>query len=673
VNHPSETKGTSVKSTESTSTQPSPTTKPTEVQEGIPVWYEPKIVTLKFLSYKNTSIQPENTRFEDRAIGLSCLQIKRNPDEMGDFLYVKVDEGKIINVNKLIEPIIKKNNTENGSKDFYVLLYSPEMNGAVIAFNSSTNLVIYYVDIGAEKCIKQDKLALKKGYGCNIVADNSFTRFAIRHNGTVLYYDMEKQTVIDITKDSSGKQIYRCDDDTDDVYFSPTGRYIVFSTRDRNGGLSHGLVGCYALYDCKTGNSTIIDGIIDHFTRNDEYAIAEQITGGYKIKCDTMKREELTEENTAVYDRIRITETHTNLPGQMLLTYYDLATAQVKSVTNDPVAAYVFSSDHRYMFYYSKGKRFVTCVNMETQESFTIEVGKSFVDEVESVDKSGTHVARLSLYYDESGKELLLCYYSERVSPQSTPSEKLTLSPRDAINSGINLYYSITSNVCTPNYYQYFNFFEGNGFIYCVVEDGDGLFVVFEDSRDQTLSHYRHKGKTTDSEVEFLGRYPCDTKLNELKKVLSGRKIKVQKAEIDYNKLELAGRDDPLKDIMIVYDPDRYIKCLDNFFIIGFPPDNKSRFESSDFEEIRKILDIALKLPVNRTGYREGLDAKYKIMLHPKPEYRQTLQMDIHIGLYGGKPFLEYGMYQGYISESDYKWITKWCQEWLDSRVFEWE
>ena len=648
-------------------TMPTTPTTTIPIDSRIPSWYTPKKITVRALTYFGSAI-PTTTAYADTAVGMNYLQIKRNPGEETDFIYVDVEAKKTVNVNTLIRPILQKNKLENGSTEYYVLSYSAVKKSALITYRESGN--VYYVDTALESCRKLSKF--KFNYGRQLASSADYTRFVQRGKG-VLYYDLTKDTVIDITRDASGKQIYASDDDTDDAYFSPTGRYILFSTRDRQGGLAHGLAGCYVLYDCDTGKSTIVDGEIDHFTANDEYLIAEQDSGGYKLRCETMTREAITAENTEAKDRIRMEETMSARLGENYLTLYDLATAAVHDVSDKPVAAYVFSPDHRYLYYYIKGEKVITCMDVTTKQAFTMDVDAGFVGEVSALEKDGAYVAKLSLYYDEQKQELLLCYSQQ----PNTSGEIMELSPVNFIQYGANLYYTMLSNPYTPRYLPYLTFYEGKGYMYCVAQYNGEVLVAFEDARNNSMSYYRHQGSTMQAPVEFLNCRSTKANLSGLKTVLQQRKIAIHSAKTDYNALKLDGRLDPLKDGLIYQDLDRFLPCLSDYYVMKFPQEGAYCFNSTfDEAELRRILELAMKLPRYYFGYKEGLKTVYKICLQAKEEYRNVVPVsDIHIGTYKGKPFLEYGSYQGEISQADYQWLATWCENWRAANTFtpDWE
>ena len=382
-----------------------------------------------------------------------------------------------------------------------------------------------------------------------------------------------------------------------------------------------------------------------------------------------MEVEEITTENTKTCDSTRIHMDLSHSQGEMILTFYNLATFKAEDAAPGTVSAYTVSEDHRYLYYYCRGSLSIVCVDIGTRDLYSIDISQDFVDEVTKAEASSSKVAKLSLHSNGDSGELVLCYTMVN-NQDSSQSSLPDIDPRGIMTCGINLYYTLSGTAFSPRYYQFMKFYEGDGYFTITFAYGDEIFVAVEDSRDNTRTYYRYQGITTDSPLEFVERNTSKTNIEGLKEFLEARKIVIQPAQIDYNRQYQEEQNDPKKNSLSYQNIETFLPCVDGYLVYKGTDRTQAREITFNETEIRRILSVATSLPITSDSIGNNWEVFYEINLHLKQEYSYSLGIvSVFIGRYQEKPYLTYGSFQGEISEDDYQWISSWCEDWLAENI----
>jgi len=631
----------------------------------IPIWYTPQELSVQSLRYANLAIS-EDFKIEG-TIGMNYLHVTYDNEK---YAYVDPESKTVVIVDDLLEPVIRASGIPELQGQYQIRTYSPVYQYAILCLYSPART--YFVDLASQTIKKTPIDGTIESIGLSPDGTQYVVRMFKNNASYVLLYDIATNETVDINRGAGGAQLHNLNDDVRSAYFSPTGRFIVYSALKPTGLFGHGVSGYWIIYDNQTKKGTPFYGEVDHFIENDEYLIGEDQSGIFKLRCDSGEKITITAENTEAYDYIRISVDYDPVRGASFLYAYNGLTQQYYSVSDGPVApawfsssAYAFSEDRKYLYYYSGGADHIVCMDIATGLEFQIAIDIAFVDEVllASYEEGGrSYYPEISLFYDDAKREILLCYQVKENFYQPSPDAPSNLLDHIdgwfAIN--LNLYLTASTEYF-KKYNQYMDFYQGDGYLYCTITiPGQGALILVEDYRNNTWSKYKQT-EGAGSSLKLVYSQPLFGD-DGIWKTLADRGVVIKPAAIDYSTLALSEYADHTVNPSFLKNYD-YLKLIIESY----------RFESSgistiyyDLEPIYQMLQIVLLDPKDDTMSFTMTDEYFFYISYPNIPEGGLINV-IMVGKVDGRPSIYYYGHLAYLSAEDYQWISELIKE-LDGK-----
>lgn len=302
--------------------------------------------------------------------------------------------------------------------------------------------------------------------------------------------------------------------------------------------------------------------------------------------------------------------------GEIVRT--DLSTGS-SVVLSKRAAAYLVSEDGKYLYLYSTGDEFVTCVSVETAESFYAEVDRKFVSETARL--SDLYHIFYQMKLSDAKDELLVCYYTaekgdpgeDQPDPDAEKREKLREAVRTAYERSSDIPALLNLLKGSEDYGSLsLSAYRGNGFLYLSVGNlglGDNAVTFTEDYRSGTFTAYydgdRH-GTVAPYESEPGGRrtVACTSDAGKTEAFLVSEGISIGIADVDFAEFYENGKfsDEKARDYRL---SDAYLSGIGYFsaFLWGNPG-----YECYDMQLLRAVLNEFLQCERKRVKVSHEYD-----------------------------------------------------------------
>ena len=622
--------------------------------ENTPDWYGNKPLVIKTLSSKNLNLE-DGEQFV-AAPNLKYFEVRKLDENLSydpSYKYVDAESGAVVEVADLVKPIL----VDKGliKQDGYFRIHDYIQSGtALVSFgdgNFDGGSVEYLVNTINKECKKielSDRNANSDIIAGNFSPDGAKLFLQINYSNsseesyrTPYYYDMNTGTAINLrnklqTLDGGNTlemPMYwkRWGNDIEkagyDKGFSPTGKYLMLAFFESDKIMAN-TQERKMLYNTESGQATLFEGKVDHYTANDEYAIISSENGGYKIKCETGELIKMTAENTEISDYIRIFEVRGDLNFGARLFYHNLINGQTRELADSFEYGYTMSNDHKYLYYYILGSDNVVCVEISTWKSFAVPVDADFKASVKAINNEKWTVD-FTLMYDESKNELVIAYMpatpiymigdeSHLEWYETSVTNPIFMLTEDGVaNSSMGrLRDALFAEDYILLFTKYLSFSAGDGFLACKVEYNDKCLVIVEDTRDNTLTYY----DKIDGEYKVRRISESYGDIETLKQTLLSRGLEVKTAETDYNKVIERDLNNSMISERYYHDKTAFMENVYATYVVDTKRHEQgqvetfNQYEITDTAKIEKIYDFVMSknpeftAPVQRMQYDKFAD-----------------------------------------------------------------
>ena len=594
-----------------------------------PNWYGGKPLKIKTLSAQSLNLEEGEQLVA--APNLKYLEV-RKIDDFGSwdpsYKYIDVEKGEVIEVADLVKPILMEAGAIEADTWFHVDDYN--QNG--LALTKFTDGIgnggsfEYIVDTVNKTC-KKIEISGRE-------AETRMTTGRFNADGTQLFLIIESPMMSDNRYDKPYCYDVRTGASVDldvklkaldggdalslgyywtlpfreirdagyDKDFSPTGKYLVLSFHE-SGKSVHSAVEIKMFYNVETRQATLIEGLVDHYTANDEYAIISTENGGYKLKCETGEMIKMTAENTDISDYIRVCDVGNVVgsSGDSRLFYHNLINGQTREVVDAFEYGYTFSSDHKYLYYYVLGSDNVICVELATWKSFAVPVDADFKAAQQAITDE-KWLVQFTMLLDETKNELTIGFMPDvpRYEPEKMPEGWMENWAKNPIfrftgdsttpDIAMNMKDALYLNDFLLMFQRYLTFSVGEGFLICTVDyEGQSILIV-EDSRDNTLSYY----EKIDGAYKVIYVKEAISDVEGFKQTLINRGLEVKPAAMDYNRVLSRDLGNSLESELYYRDKTAFMKTVHATYVMDTKDEGTTEFEITDTAKIEQIYDFVM-------------------------------------------------------------------------------
>ncbi|MBQ4333240.1 MAG: hypothetical protein IJC33_05645 [Clostridia bacterium] len=457
----------------------------------------------------------------------------------------------------------------------------------------------------------------------------------------------------------------------EDGYFSPTGRYVVYTkgVSDTNSVQRTSVV-----YTVATGESREIQGQVRHVLPDDSGMVVETPGGLVLFEGDTGATTPYAETDLPTWYRYQVRKGKQYANDCHALLIADMLIGEKTVPLPQEVHAWTVDSQGRYLYYYVRESAGIVCREIATGQEFSVPVSQEFV---EMQRQFGDKEIQFYLLLDEQNKTVQLSYirYDRPRQDSAAIREQQKGNVRyrytELVAEGVTGLADFAELI--EDFPERLTLGRGDGFVYldCYAWLGDTDYWV-EDYR--TNSFYFVSIDATRNRVNLSSNVHSLSKdaKTYTDTLLKSGKIPVVEAAFDYGHFVKNGKVD--WEALAAYNRrTEALMAVTDYYIIytkkELSGDSGVRYEqesAQDLQELREFLGFVNTLTFAHTDdywdYQDGY--KVRIFLYN----RQFSEVEeIWFGRYDGKPVVVIGTHYAYLSEGDY---TRWM-DWAMNKAEE--
>lgn len=485
-----------------------------------------------------------------------------------------------------------------------------------------------------------------------------------------------------VLKDSKGDYVYT---PMDDSRMTTDGKYVYYTLMDGGGQHVNSPARTTVVYDVATGESCSFIGEVWSEVAGttrllikdpDGFAVYDAASG---VKIRYAEADLPTQ-----YDYyVRQTDLYTDYEYRLLLV--DRNTGEETLLTEDYIAAYAYSTDRRYLYYYVRGEDSLRVRDMarDVEEYLPLEDG--LVQETEG-EANKERSIRFALWLDEQYDEVWL-YYTVTEASREDP-ETIRQAQEDAPSTHLDRLRTqeeFTSILSLEPILRRFpdcpvTAYEGDGFLYVnytgltANEDGvavSNLLIALEDYDNGRFYDISHQSENADSKVSSWdeGDLPADAKQNT-RRMLEELDIPIEKAQRDYRSFF---SDDPqvkIKARLAELNGER-VRSYNFCYVIseknGYSGEKMYLESDADLQELYEFIDFTDGLTYYKllSYYDEETQNYYRNYTYlMKCLCWEIDEYELYIGRKDGRPFL---VKNGCLADLTEEQYSRWSA-WMDKQ-----
>ncbi len=448
----------------------------------------------------------------------------------------------------------------------------------------------------------------------------------------------------------------------EDGFFSPTGKYVVF-TKGVSDTLS--VQRDTVVYAVADGSVQEIQGLVRHILPDDSGLVVETPRGLVLFDGDTGDTTPFEEANLPDWYRyqVRKGKQYANDCHELLIA--DMLTGET-TVLPQEVHAWKVDSYGRYLYYYVRGTDGVICRDIATGQEFSVAVSNEFV---EMQQRFADKEIQFYLLVDEEAKTLHLSYIRYDRLRQDSAAIK------EARRGNISIRYSERMQegvTCLADFGELIEDFPdglsfccGDGYVYldCSVWSNKKAYWV-EDYRKGFMYYVSSNGQPENVFLYISGVQALPDDAKERTDALQKRYgLPVEQAAFDYGHLIVDGQVDWDALFAINTATDKLMSVTDYYIVYTkdeLSGDSGVRYEqqsAEDLQELRDFLEFVNSLTFTSTKDYWAYEDGHRVILRLYSGYDEA--ETIWFGRYGGKPVVVIGGHYANCTEAQY---TQWMQ-----------
>ena len=451
----------------------------------------------------------------------------------------------------------------------------------------------------------------------------------------------------------------------EDGYFSPTGKYVIFTKGDSN---VESVKRQTVVYTIATASIKEIQGQVRHILPDDSGMVVDTLDGLMLFCGDTGKVTPFDKAELPLRYRYHVQRGEQYANDCYPLLIVDLLTGETVTTLPQEVHAWQTDSQGRYLYYYVRERDGVTCRDIATGQEFSVPVSKEFVD---MQRRYGDKEMQFYLLLDEQHKTLQLSYirYDRPREDSQAIREQLagdvSYQYTNRVQKGVSSLADFGTLI--RQFPEGLILHRAEGYVYldCTAWLGHAAYWV-EDYRKGLFYYVHYNGRMGGIPLGIDGVTPlADGAKAHTEDLCRQYALPVASVAFDYGHLLTDNGVDWGALAAYNYAADRLLAEVDSYTVYskeglesGQATTVYSRESAEDMRQLREFLDFVNSLTYRHTDAYGKYQDSYQAIIHmPYDVYEAT----VWLGRYDGKPVVVLGTTYAHCTEEDYACWKNWA------------
>lgn len=450
----------------------------------------------------------------------------------------------------------------------------------------------------------------------------------------------------------------------EDGFFSPTGKYVVFTK-----GVSDtsSVERDTVVYTVADGTVREIQGLVRHILPDDSGLVVETPAGLVLFDGTTGESTPFADADLPEWYRYHVRKGKQYANDCHELVIADMVTG-TETVLPQEVHAWQVDGNGRYLYYYLRGAAGVTCRDIATGQEFSVAVSDAFVTMQE---RYADREIQFYLLLDEEAKTLHLSYI--RYDRPRQDSEAI----KEARRGNVRIRYSERMQegvTCLADFSELIGDFPegltlcyGEGYTYldCSSWMDENAYWV-EDYRIGQMYYVASNGEVKNLFMHVTGVQALPEDAKQRTDAMQKRYgLPVGEATVDYGRFVTKdGEVDRDAQFAVNTAAEKLMSVTNGYIVEGnpalFPELNGPRYYQQTEEDLQQLcgfLEFVNTLTFVHTEDYWDYEDGYEVIVKPFCGY--DLVKEIRFGRYGGKPVVVIGSRYAHCTEAEYtRWMT---------------